>query len=483
MSIAIRFAVFFLAALLTYGPVAAQYQVPSHAVPVGRGAGVTGFGSAAPGVAGLPLVGNGTSSDPSFKALPNSGLTIGPAGSVKGSADGVTETDSIWTDFVTASCTVTPSLCSALFGHLRPAWYGAKCDGVTHDEVAFQNALNAANSSGYALVVPRGVCLLNADITNGTGLFTNTLIMGYGNTSGITFLGNHGFAFNATAGYYVMQDLTITCASTSASPCIKVYNASQSTAIGSIFQRLYVPSFGAYGMYFQNLVQARVINNALTPASTSSIGIFVDNTQTADVGGNMIKDNHILNVASGGPAIDGISLLNVGGTQIIGNEIDGFINDILSLNTITSGASTGLQIQNNQLDDFTTAGISLNSSGLGGSQAHVNISGNVLHALQTSSANAGIIIGEAPGSPQWMFSLVIAGNQVDTVLGNVGILVAGTGGYTVSGNLVSDDGGSPASPGIVLTASGTICTVVGNAIKQYTTHVSNSAGCAVSGNN
>jgi hypothetical protein len=44
----------------------AQWQVPDHAVPIGRGPGFTGFKNAPPGAAGLPFVSNGASSDPGF---------------------------------------------------------------------------------------------------------------------------------------------------------------------------------------------------------------------------------------------------------------------------------------------------------------------------------------------------------------------------------------------------------------------------------
>lgn len=59
---------------LVASPAAAQWQTPNHSVPVGKGAGYQGFGSAAPGTAGLPLTSNGASSDPSFQVLPNAGL-------------------------------------------------------------------------------------------------------------------------------------------------------------------------------------------------------------------------------------------------------------------------------------------------------------------------------------------------------------------------------------------------------------------------
>lgn len=73
----------FVASLLVAFPAAAQWQVPNNAVPLGRGAGVTGFGSAAPGAAGSPLVSNGATLDPSFQLLPNSGLISPPANTFK----------------------------------------------------------------------------------------------------------------------------------------------------------------------------------------------------------------------------------------------------------------------------------------------------------------------------------------------------------------------------------------------------------------
>jgi len=58
-----------LVALLAAAPAAAQWQTPNHSVPVGRGLGVVGHGSAGPGTLNLPLLGQGASADPVFGAL------------------------------------------------------------------------------------------------------------------------------------------------------------------------------------------------------------------------------------------------------------------------------------------------------------------------------------------------------------------------------------------------------------------------------
>jgi hypothetical protein len=87
--------------------VSAQAQnagtVTNHAVPVGKGPGVSGFTSVAPGSAGIPFTSNGASSDPSFSAVTSAGIAAGAvtsakiapgaANTMKGSLDGATTSD------------------------------------------------------------------------------------------------------------------------------------------------------------------------------------------------------------------------------------------------------------------------------------------------------------------------------------------------------------------------------------------------------
>jgi hypothetical protein len=56
-------------------PALAQWQVPDHAVPIGRGPGFTGFKNAAPGAAGTALTSRGTAVDPAFIA-PGGGTSV-----------------------------------------------------------------------------------------------------------------------------------------------------------------------------------------------------------------------------------------------------------------------------------------------------------------------------------------------------------------------------------------------------------------------
>lgn len=59
-----------------------QGTVPNHAVPIGKGPGVSGFGSTLPGVSGNCLTSNGASSDPSFQFCNSSDANIVKYGAV-----------------------------------------------------------------------------------------------------------------------------------------------------------------------------------------------------------------------------------------------------------------------------------------------------------------------------------------------------------------------------------------------------------------
>ena len=83
-----RASIIALALQVACAPAFAQWQVPNDAVPIGQGGGVTGFAFAAPGAAGQPLASNGGGALPSFQALPNAGLAVAPAFTLKGNATG-----------------------------------------------------------------------------------------------------------------------------------------------------------------------------------------------------------------------------------------------------------------------------------------------------------------------------------------------------------------------------------------------------------
>ena len=70
----LRNLVLFVVVALGSFPAFAQYQVPNHATPVGRGLGYIGYGSFGPCSAGIPFVGAGVSADPTCAQLGSAGI-------------------------------------------------------------------------------------------------------------------------------------------------------------------------------------------------------------------------------------------------------------------------------------------------------------------------------------------------------------------------------------------------------------------------
>jgi hypothetical protein len=463
----------------------AQWQTPNHSVPVGQGGGFTGFRSAGPGAANLPLVGQGASSDPLFQPLPNLGLAIGGANTLKGTINGTANAD---VPLPGSTCTQlgyvpgTGFNCTPSAGTqtISPLSFGAKCDGSTHDEVAFQNTVNAAVAQNVMIQLPAGNCVLAATITNGTSLFEQTAIQGYGQASRITFLGSAGFSFGAQASYYFLRDFQIICTN-SAPACLKIAFASGgATSFGSLIENLTIENGGAQ-VSFQNAVQLIFQNNVLVSNAASSDGLDINNTQTADVGGNTFKDNFIVCTFTSA-CNAGVTAVNVGGSQFIGNRMSGYGVDVHWITNISSGASTGLNFANNQLDNWVSFGALFENQGLGGFQLHVSVIGNVLNNSGPATGGTGIEFTRTGGSGQAFGAVSVTGNQINTFNG-LAINVGDTFGFNVTGNQMVDSNGT-GTTGINVTADDTNCVIVGNSIQNYTLHLNNPGTvCTVAGNN
>jgi len=164
-----------LALLLAVSPALAQWQVPQHSVPVGRGSGSQGFTNAAPGAAGKPLTSTGNSTDPAFgnvgingggTGLDNSGSATNDVLAYNGSGFFHTALSTL----INSSCSLVPLTCTAAFGYAYAPWWGVKCDGVTDDGPAINTAIAAI--SGRRLLLQAGTCHVATKIALNT--FTTT---------------------------------------------------------------------------------------------------------------------------------------------------------------------------------------------------------------------------------------------------------------------------------------------------------------------
>lgn len=134
------------ALLLAGAPAVAQWQTPNHSVPIGRGGGAIGFGSAVPGAAGQPLISSGLTLDPAFGQAANNGIAAGAADTYKGSLNGTATTD------------VAMPSCTALGTALRYATgVGPNCGtvvGLTGFDMPINLGLSAlASSNALTLTV------------------------------------------------------------------------------------------------------------------------------------------------------------------------------------------------------------------------------------------------------------------------------------------------------------------------------------------
>jgi hypothetical protein len=135
-----------LFALLVASPAQAQWQTPQHSIPIGQGAGVTGFQAAVPSTAGIPLVSNGASVDPSFAPAQNAGIAPGAANTMKGSLNG-----SATSDITIASCTLAYQLTQWISG---TGWQCGVDPVLPSRAVAATlnlSAFSAVRTLGYAL--------------------------------------------------------------------------------------------------------------------------------------------------------------------------------------------------------------------------------------------------------------------------------------------------------------------------------------------
>lgn len=130
-----------VALFLAVSPLAAQ-QTPNHSIPIGRGGGVIGFGNAAPGTTGIPLISQGAAADPVFGPAANAGIAPGAADTIKGSLNGTTTTD------------IAVPNCTALGAAIRwAAGVGPNC-GTVVGLTGFDMPINlglSASSNGTAL--------------------------------------------------------------------------------------------------------------------------------------------------------------------------------------------------------------------------------------------------------------------------------------------------------------------------------------------
>lgn len=191
-----------LLALLIASPAQAQWQTPQHSIPIGQGAGVTGFQAALPGAAGVPLVSNGASVDPSFAPAQNAGIAPGAANTMKGSLNGSTTSD-----LAITSCTLAYQITQWISG---TGWQCGILPILPSRAVAVTlnlSAFSSVHTLGYAVPGDGGEAtfqniatapFLDTIVSTGTVSANGTSGCTNGTDFGVQFSGGTGALFEAT---------------------------------------------------------------------------------------------------------------------------------------------------------------------------------------------------------------------------------------------------------------------------------------------
>lgn len=178
----LRFA--FLAAILAAcTPASAQWQTANHSIPVGRGAGNTGFSFVGPCISGVPIVGAGLAADPVCgplnlgavgaisNTLPLANLANVPVSKLNSGTGATGSTfwrgDGTWATPTAPPATATPYAASINLNNVNQTWIPPGVN-VYHlflpNATKFnQNSLWVAccGSVGFAFVPPNGATLVS----------------------------------------------------------------------------------------------------------------------------------------------------------------------------------------------------------------------------------------------------------------------------------------------------------------------------------
>lgn len=178
--------------LLPLSGASAQWQVPDHAVPIGNGAGVTGFNSAAPGTSGQCLKSNGTGADPSFQACSVAAVdtTITPASTALNTAIGALPATGGTVDARPFGCT-TQTIAATVNVGSATKQVKLLVDACTNFEITITNGTDAFILGNNSAIVAEGMGPQTGSITfhvGGSAVLSSVI------TNSDKTAGNYGLA-------------------------------------------------------------------------------------------------------------------------------------------------------------------------------------------------------------------------------------------------------------------------------------------------
>lgn len=436
-----------LALLMGVAPAAAQWQVPNHTIPIGQGAGVTGFANTPPGTAGQLLGSNGAAVHPSFQ----------PATTLFDNAYCNT------IGYLIVRFTGAWTCDNSIPGSVK--WWGAKGDNSTNDTAAVQATLNAMQAIGGNAYFPPGCYKVDALTNTGRIKLSGA---GYAGDSGGGFGGSVVTTCTPGRGSVIVCAANINCYTATTNQSVQIENL-QISVLSAATPNTKVVTIQAVAGAGNANTQSSIRNVMITGGD---FGIDLENCLNFNV-----TDNHILYQQTYGMVVNAPNFPNFQQASISNNMFWGAGNAGYNAHLLVQ-AGGDLRIANNK---FSTGGVNTSSISLFGQASGAqsmeptvivgNSSEGADNCLAISSANAAFSVGY----------IVVTGNQF--WCGHKAILVNSNGalqyvlGMTVTGNVLAVNGGAGVTVAAIDGVSN--ATFVGNAYGCALVGCSASAGLAI----
>lgn len=420
-----------LALLMGVAPAAAQWQVPNHAVPIGQGAGVTGFANTPPGAAGQVLGSNGAAAHPSFQS-PSSVFDNAYCNTI---------------GYLIVRFTGAWTCDNSIPGSVK--WWGATGNGSTDDTAAVQATLNAMQAIGGNAYFPSGCYKVNA-LTNTAHIRLSGA--GYAGDSGGGFAGHGVTSCTPGTGSVIVCAANINCYTAITNQSVQIENLQFSTLSaptpGTATIRIQAVA-GAGNANTQTIIRGVMITGGDT-------GLDLENCLNFNV-----TDSHILYQITYGMVVNAPNFPSFQQASISGNMFWGAGNAGYNAH-ILAQAGGDLRIVNNKM---STGGVNTSSISLfGQASGSQNMEPMVIAGNSSEGADNCLAISSANASFTVSF-IVVTGNQF--WCGHKAILINGNGtlqyvlGMTVTGNVLAVNGAAGAN--VVNIDGVSSATFVGNA--------------------
>lgn len=437
------------------------WQVPNNAVPVGKGAGKTGFGSVtgSAGAGGKCLT---DTNPPTFTACPNSVGTLTQNHIFVGNASNV-PADVVMSGHCTIvangaiTCTNLNYIAPGTGGTVQTQarynqnvlWahdYGAVCDGTTNDATAFQNLINEA----ITLRVPArfsGVCKINTALSitgtvdfGGTGLgYTDALAATGGGSTLLVAANINGININTDFPVF-LSSFAIAASAVTSGKGITITSGG-TTNYNSVFDKILVIAFDV-NIHFIKAASWKVINSSILSCAT--ICVVVEDQFNADAGDQFFSNN---TVSGTGTTTNLLEYHSGGGLKVLNNKFNTGTN---GFTMIWNGAvSSGLLlVANNGFEGVQSAIVLSRTGGVTTVFARLSFVNN---EMSTASGGYCMFI-PTDGTGTWLSVMSIIGGTCTIGAGGVaGFSFDTIDTFTVSGT--SFQTGSVTAPRIALGAN------------------------------